>query len=69
VSVVSTVTTADKCREKATDCFLQAQIDPNDRLAWIDLAQCWIQLADHLGDLRQHSENAQRLTTAEYPEH
>jgi len=69
VSVVSTGTTADKCREKATDRFLQAQIDPNDRLAWIDLAQCWIQLAYHLGDLRQHSENAQRLTTAEYPEH
>ena len=41
---------SEACRLRAAECFESAQLAPSDgaRAAWLNIAQLWLQLAQHV---------------------
>jgi hypothetical protein len=52
------VTSSEACRQRSADCFLCAQFAATEeaRAAWLNLAQMWLQLAQHLERQGQDAE-------------
>jgi hypothetical protein len=52
------VNNPEACRQRAADCFLCAQFAATEeaRVAWLNMAQMWLQLAQHMERQARQSE-------------